>query len=243
MTARTVLSSGKYSSTRPKEITVVDTEYPSADPKTLRAWMAAAFLLGAIACDTLDGTEALGLAMEHALDLPGADKGPPFSLPIQPAPDSKPTRLCVRLTEGETRVLRYLPSHLSAHEIADELYVSSNTVKTHQRHLYQKLGVHTRSQAIARARALGLLSLPPAGRERQVILADENASADVVVPGIGALDRPVPPGLDRGLVALVRDFPAHVAGSELLTGLLRAVGAAVGSPSDAAFDLVFRSLS
>jgi DNA-binding CsgD family transcriptional regulator len=222
------LSSGKYSSTRPKEITVVDTEYPTADPKTLRAWMAAAFLLGAIACDTLDGSQAVGLAMEHALDLPGIDKIP-FSLPIQPAPDSKPARRCARLTEGETRVLRYLPSHLSAHEIADELYVSSNTVKTHQRHLYQKLGVHTRSQAIARARALGLLSLPPAGRERQVILADEITSAEVVGPGVGALDRPVPPGLDRGLVALVRDFPAHAAGSELLTDLLRAVGAgAVG---------------
>jgi DNA-binding CsgD family transcriptional regulator len=220
----------------------VDTEYSTADPKALRAWMAAAFLLGAIACDTLDGSDAVGLAMEHALDLPGIDKIP-FSLPIQPAPDGKPARRCARLTEGESRVLRYLPSHLSAREIADELYVSSNTVKTHQRHLYQKLGVHTRSQAITRARALGLLTRPPAGRERQAILADEITSAEVVVPGVGALDRPAPPGLDRGLVALVRDFPAHAAGSELLTGLLRVVGAAVGSPNDAAFDLVSRSLS
>jgi DNA-binding CsgD family transcriptional regulator len=132
----------------------VDTEYPTADPKTLRAWMAAAFVLGAIACDTLDGSEAVGLAMERAL------------LPIQPAPHSKPARLFAPLTAGETRVLRYLPSHLSALEIADELYLSPNTVRTHLRHLYQKLDVHTRSQAIARARALGLLSLLPAGRER-----------------------------------------------------------------------------
>jgi DNA-binding CsgD family transcriptional regulator len=206
----------------------VDTEYPTADPKTLRAWMAAAFLLGAIACDTLDGSQVVGLATEHALDLPGVDKIL-FSLPIQPAPDSKPARLFASLTEGETRVLRYLPSHLSAQEIADELYVSSNTVKTHQRHLYRKLDVHTRSQAIARARALGLLTRPPAGRGRQVIPADEITPAEVIGPGVGALDRPAPPGLDRGLVALVRDLPAHAAGSELLTGLLRVVGAgAVG---------------
>jgi LuxR family transcriptional regulator, maltose regulon positive regulatory protein len=112
----------------------VDTECPTAGPETPRAWMAAAFLLWAIACDTLGGSQAAGLAMEHALDRPGVGKRR-FSLPVQPAPDSKPARLFASLTEGETRVLRYLPSHLSSREIADELYVSSNTVKTHQRHL------------------------------------------------------------------------------------------------------------
>lgn len=43
------------------------------------------------------------------------------------------------LTHGETRVLHYLPTNISAREIADELYLSVDTVKTHQRHLYQKL--------------------------------------------------------------------------------------------------------
>jgi LuxR family transcriptional regulator, maltose regulon positive regulatory protein len=134
----------------------VDTENRAADPKTSGAWMAAAFLLGAIASDTLGGSEAVGLAMGHALDLPGVDKIL-FSLPLQPAPDSKPARAFAPLTDGETRILRYLPSNLSSREIADELYLSSNTVRTHLRHLYRKLDVHTRSQAIARARALGLL--------------------------------------------------------------------------------------
>jgi LuxR family transcriptional regulator, maltose regulon positive regulatory protein len=62
------------------------------------------------------------------------------------------------LTYGETRVLHYLPTNLSAREIADELCLSVNTVKTHQRHLYQKLGVCGRSQAVERARLLGLLA-------------------------------------------------------------------------------------
>jgi LuxR family maltose regulon positive regulatory protein len=47
---------------------------------------------------------------------------------------------------------------LSAREIAAELYLSMNTVRTHQRHLYDKLGAHNRAQAVARARALGLLT-------------------------------------------------------------------------------------
>lgn len=61
---------------------------------------------------------------------------------------------CKVLTHGETRVLHYLPTNLSAREIAGELYLSVNTVKTHQRHLYQKLGARSRSQAVDRARTL-----------------------------------------------------------------------------------------
>ena len=61
------------------------------------------------------------------------------------------------LTEGETRVLRYLPTKLSAPEIADQLYLSVNTVKTHLRKIYLKLGVSSRSEAIERAVDLRLL--------------------------------------------------------------------------------------
>jgi LuxR family transcriptional regulator, maltose regulon positive regulatory protein len=62
------------------------------------------------------------------------------------------------LTDSEVRVLRYLPTNLSAPEIASELYVSTNTVKTHMHHLYAKLGTHRRGETVARARALGLLA-------------------------------------------------------------------------------------
>jgi LuxR family transcriptional regulator, maltose regulon positive regulatory protein len=83
-------------------------------------------------------------------------------------PDGSPARLIDPLSESEIRVLRYLPTHLSRREIANELHVSPNTVKTHMRHLYDKLGTHRRAEAIRRARALGLLAPSPrTSRESQ----------------------------------------------------------------------------
>lgn len=61
------------------------------------------------------------------------------------------------LTSAELRVLRFLPSHLSFREIADRLYVSPNTVKTHARGIYRKLGVSSRGNAVDRARGAGLV--------------------------------------------------------------------------------------
>jgi LuxR family transcriptional regulator, maltose regulon positive regulatory protein len=61
------------------------------------------------------------------------------------------------LTTAELRVLRFLPSHLSFREIADRLYVSPNTVKTHARGIYRKFGVSSRGSAVDRARGAGLV--------------------------------------------------------------------------------------
>jgi LuxR family transcriptional regulator, maltose regulon positive regulatory protein len=65
--------------------------------------------------------------------------------------------LPVGFSESELRVLRYLPSNLSAPEIASELYVSTSTIKTHMRHIYDKLDAHRRTEAVERARERGLL--------------------------------------------------------------------------------------
>ena len=68
------------------------------------------------------------------------------------------------LSEAELRVLRHLPTNLRAPEIAAELFVSVNTVRTHMRHIYAKLGVHQRAEAVERARELGLLAPSSATR-------------------------------------------------------------------------------
>jgi LuxR family transcriptional regulator, maltose regulon positive regulatory protein len=64
------------------------------------------------------------------------------------------------LSSSELRVLRYLPTHLTAPEIACELSVSTSTVKTHMRNLYTKLGAHRRAEAVEAAHALHLLAPP-----------------------------------------------------------------------------------
>jgi LuxR family transcriptional regulator, maltose regulon positive regulatory protein len=60
--------------------------------------------------------------------------------PAGPRPPAEP------LSGSELRVLRYLPTNLTTPEIAAELYVSHNTVKTHVRNLYMKLGTHRRAE-------------------------------------------------------------------------------------------------
>ena len=153
-------------------------------PWVHRIWVAAAFLLGVISRDALGDPDAVGPALERALDLAEADQ---VLLPLLASPASgRPERqdgypaapaasisqvidLLAQasgpaappgeaLTRSEARVLRYLPTNLSTREIAGELYLSMNTVKTHQRHLYQKLGASSRTKAVERARALGLLA-------------------------------------------------------------------------------------
>jgi LuxR family transcriptional regulator, maltose regulon positive regulatory protein len=73
-------------------------------------------------------------------------------------PRGEPEPLREELSEAELRVVRYLPSNLKAPEIAAELFVSPNTVRTHMRHIYSKLDAHSRREAVDRARKLGLIS-------------------------------------------------------------------------------------
>ena len=152
------------------------------------------YLLEAIARDALGDPGAAERALERALDLaepdgmllafllhpaPGllerqARHGTGHAALIAeirsllagrtPAPPAATQPPLEPLSDSEIRVLRYLPTNLSAREIANELYVSTNTVKTHMHHLYAKLGTHRRGEAVERARALGLLA--PSARRR-----------------------------------------------------------------------------
>jgi LuxR family transcriptional regulator, maltose regulon positive regulatory protein len=60
------------------------------------------------------------------------------------------------LSESELRVLRLLVEGRSLREVSKELFLSHNTVKTHRRTIYRKLGVSTRKEALERATELGL---------------------------------------------------------------------------------------
>jgi len=61
------------------------------------------------------------------------------------------------LSERELEVLRLLTTHLSSTEIAEELFISVNTVRSHVKNIYGKLNVHSRKDAIQRAQELELL--------------------------------------------------------------------------------------
>jgi LuxR family transcriptional regulator, maltose regulon positive regulatory protein len=76
---------------------------------------------------------------------------------ISAEPVERTGTLVEQLTERELAVLRLLPTKLSQREIAVELYVSPNTVKTHTSAVYRKLGVSDRKSAIQVARDLRLL--------------------------------------------------------------------------------------
>jgi LuxR family maltose regulon positive regulatory protein len=151
-------------------------------------WAALAYVLEATAREALGDQAAADSALERALDLAGPyGVVTPFFLHLapgllerhsryptahasqlteiqsvlsgtRPSPPHRTRPLLEALSESELRMLRYLPTNLTAPEIARELYVSLNTVKTHIRNLYAKLGTHHRAEAVDRARALGLLA-------------------------------------------------------------------------------------
>ena len=73
------------------------------------------------------------------------------------APAPRQGKLLEPLTTAEIRVLEKLSERLTYAEIASELYLSLNTVKTHLRHAYMKLGATSRSSAVKRATSLGIL--------------------------------------------------------------------------------------
>ena len=81
-----------------------------------------------------------------------------ISRPLAKPPDAAPAgREAPALTASELAVLRLLRSHMTNQEIADALYLSVNTVKTHLRAVYHKLGVSSRREAVDRGRRLRML--------------------------------------------------------------------------------------
>jgi LuxR family transcriptional regulator, maltose regulon positive regulatory protein len=100
---------------------------------------------------TLDGCADPGMlaGLVAAAERSVAPAGPRRPT-VPPAPGE-------RLTERELAVLRLLPSGMTQREIGATLFLSENTVKTHTRGIYRKLAASSRDDAVARARAAGLL--------------------------------------------------------------------------------------
>jgi predicted ATPase/DNA-binding CsgD family transcriptional regulator len=98
-------------------------------------------------------------------------------------------------TERERTILQYIAEGWTNREIADELFISVNTVRWYNKQIYSKLGVHSRTLAIARARELGLLSL---GAEAQAT-ADAGADSAAQTESPDTADTELPATLRHNL--------------------------------------------
>jgi LuxR family maltose regulon positive regulatory protein len=99
-----------------------------------------------------------GIAVDYAGKLLGAleKEGTKAGTPLAVSEGARPP-LVEPLSVRESEVLRLLTTHLSHAEMAEELVVSVNTVRSHVKSIYSKLDVHSRMEAVRRARELGLL--------------------------------------------------------------------------------------
>jgi LuxR family maltose regulon positive regulatory protein len=104
----------------------------------------------------LDEGDPMKALLRDAAQLGIAD-GHPRRLIAQPKHPVGPQPLLDPLSEREVQVLRLLDGELSGPDIARELFVSHNTVRTHTRHIFAKLQVTSRRAAVHRAREVGLL--------------------------------------------------------------------------------------
>src|SRR6202035_5759539 len=95
------------------------------------------------------GTSHAALVADILDAIPGQGRGGLSRPAVRPAE---------QLSRGELRVLRYLPTNLTRRQIAGELSVSLNTIDTHIRRIYAKLGAADRTAAVERGRELRLLS-------------------------------------------------------------------------------------
>jgi LuxR family maltose regulon positive regulatory protein len=103
--------------------------------------------------------EAAGLAVRATPEAPVLSEWLDAASAQVEAYSSRAVIAPASLTTAELRILRLLPTHLSFREMGSRLYVSPNTVKTQAQAVYRKLDASSRSEAVARARALGLLEV------------------------------------------------------------------------------------
>jgi LuxR family maltose regulon positive regulatory protein len=105
----------------------------------------------------LYGAAVRGVRQDHARRLLTAFHGFEEASVTQSKLQSLESAIIEPLSEREIEVLQLIAAGLTNQEIASRLFLTLNTVKAHTRNVYGKLGVHSRTQAVARARAVGIL--------------------------------------------------------------------------------------
>jgi LuxR family maltose regulon positive regulatory protein len=98
-----------------------------------------------------------GIAPDYVRRLLAAFPNVELEQPESTKPQVSEAELIEPLSERELEVLQLITEGLTNPEIASRLFLSLNTVKAHARNIYGKLGVHNRTQAVTRARTLGVL--------------------------------------------------------------------------------------
>jgi LuxR family maltose regulon positive regulatory protein len=113
--------------------------------------------LGAGMARLLRRTTSRGVGGDYASQLLAIIEAEQTQIPTLPTSPTPAKGLIEPLTDREGEVLRLIAAGLTNQQIADELFIAHSTVKTHINNLYGKLDVSRRTQAVARARELGLL--------------------------------------------------------------------------------------
>jgi DNA-binding CsgD family transcriptional regulator len=117
-----------------------------ASADAIRALIAAGLVEEAAAHEAVEALNAAGLIVAAA-DEAAADA----------LAEAAATARAASITMAEERVLRYLPTKLTFAVIADKLGISRSAAKERAERAYKKLGVHSRAEAVSRARELGLI--------------------------------------------------------------------------------------
>ena len=129
-----------------EEIAAWDAIRSAASADAIRALITAGLVEEAAAHEAVEALNAAGLIIA------AADEAAAESLA-----EAAATARAASITMAEERVLRYLPTQLTFAVIADKLGISQSAAKDRVERAYKKLGVHSRAEAVSRARVLGLI--------------------------------------------------------------------------------------
>jgi DNA-binding NarL/FixJ family response regulator len=132
-----------------EEIAASESIRSAVSADAIRALITAGLVEEAAAHEAVEALNAAGLIIA------AADEAAAESLA-----EAAATARAASITMAEERVLRYLPTQLTFAVIADKLGISRSAAKDRAERAYKKLGVHSRAEAVSRARALGLIGSP-----------------------------------------------------------------------------------